>query len=191
LKIQRKMKEYLLKTERLGLRKWMKSDFKPFAKMNADPEVMKYYPYLLTEAQSNTFAERIIQQYEKYGYCVYAADLLDEDRFIGYTGFMKPSFESYFTPCVEIGWRLDSSVWNLGLATEGALACLNYGFENLGFEKIYSFTSVLNLPSERIMQKIGLQKIDEFEHPRLKEGDRLKRHVLYCAEKSEREPKNK
>lgn len=180
---------YLIQTKRLGLRTWKESDLEPFAKINACPQVMRYYPNPLSSEATQQFMARIMQQYQDYGFCVYAVDLLETEQFIGYIGFMRPNFESYFTPCVEIGWRLDASVWNRGLATEGALACLDYGFNQLGFEEIYSFTAVVNTPSERVMQKIGLQKIDSFEHPLLPQGHTLRQHVLYKTTKSANQPK--
>lgn len=182
---------YIIKTPRLGLRTWKEQDLLPFAQLTSNKEVMQYYPNLLTLEQTKGFITRIQQQYEDFGFSVYAVDKLDTGQFIGYIGFMRPSFESDFTPCVEIGWRLDNAFWNQGLATEGALACLDYGFNNLGFDEIFSFTSVLNNPSERVMQKIGLKKIGEFEHPMLAEGHKLRRHVLYKTIKSLIEPNSK
>ncbi|WMX13317.1 GNAT family N-acetyltransferase [Aureispira sp. CCB-E] len=178
------MSKYLLETPRLGLRTWQESDLEPFAKINADSQAMQFYPNTLDKAATQKMLARIQQQYADYGFSVYAVDLLKDKRFIGYIGFMRPSFESYFTPCVEIGWRLDPSVWNQGLATEGALACLEYGFGTLGFQEIYSFTAEINKPSERVMQKIGLKKVDTFLHPLLEKDSPLALHVLYKANQS-------
>ena len=69
--------------------------------------------------------------------------------------------------------------WNKGYATEGARRCLKFGFENLNLTEVYSFASCLNLKSERIMQKIGMNKVGEFEHPVIKKGNKLRLHVLY------------
>lgn len=174
---------YLIKTSRLGLRTWKRCDLKPFAKINGDPMVMRCYPNVLTREQSDNFVKRIIKQYQDYGFSVYAVDHLANQQFIGYIGFMRPKFESDFTPCIEIGWRLDANYWNKGLATEGALACLDYGFKVLDFKEIYSFTATTNKPSERVMQKIGLKKIGTFEHPLLEKESPLRTHLLYKTEK--------
>ncbi|BDS11989.1 GNAT family N-acetyltransferase [Aureispira anguillae] len=185
-------KHYLIQTERLGLRTWKESDLAPFAQINASSEVMRYYPNTLSKEATQKFMDRIIQQYQDYGFSVYAVDLLATNQFIGYIGFMRPTFKSNFTPCVEIGWRLDHRVWNQGLATEGALACLEYGFKTLQLDKIYSFTATINSPSERIMQKIGMRKIDEFDHPLLAPDSPLRRHVLYLiTNQSLDQPKTK
>jgi ribosomal-protein-alanine N-acetyltransferase len=174
---------YIIKTARLGFRAWKENDLEAFAKINADKEVMHYFPNVLTKEQTKGFIARLSDHHQKHGFCFYAVDLLETKQLIGFIGFTRTNFESFFTPCVEIGWRLDAKVWNKGLATEGALACLDYGFNTLNFEAIYSFTPKLNLPSERIMQKIGMQKVGEFEHPLLEDEDVLKSHLLYKIEK--------
>jgi RimJ/RimL family protein N-acetyltransferase len=43
---------YLLRTDRLGLRRWNASDVEVFARMNADPTVMEYFPRPWTAAES-------------------------------------------------------------------------------------------------------------------------------------------
>lgn len=166
-------------TKRLGLRRWTEADFAPFCAMNQNAAVMAFYPKLLSGEETVQLLARIETHFSEYGYGLYAVDVLETGKFIGYTGFMHPTFAGWFTPCVEIGWRLDTSAWNRGYATEGAQACLDYGFTHLGFDAVYSFTPVLNHASERVMQKLGMSRIGEFEHPMLPMGDRLSRHVLY------------
>ena len=94
-----------------------------------------------------------------------------------------PSFEAPFTPCVEIGWRLAAHFWNQGLATEGAAAVLRFAHLTLGIGEVVSFTSVHNLPSRRVMEKIGMTRDIEgdFDHPRIPKEHPLCRHVLYRA----------
>lgn len=91
------------------------------------------------------------------------------------------NFNAPFTPAVEIGWRLDYNYWGQGYAVEGAKAVLRYGFETLHLPKIVSFTTVTNIRSRRVMEKIGLthHPEDDFDHPLLKGDHPLKRHVLY------------
>lgn len=104
---------------------------------------------------------------------------LPTGSFIGFVGLCRPGFEAFFTPCVEIGWRLRREAWGFGYATEGAGACLAYGFRELGLDRIYAFTAVDNARSERVMQKIGMGKLGAFDHPKLEEGHWLRRHVVY------------
>jgi [ribosomal protein S5]-alanine N-acetyltransferase len=179
------MNKYIIKTQRLGLRKWTDKDLLPFVEMNQDAKVMEFFPTTLTDEESYHLVNKIDVHFNTYGYGLYATDKLETGDFIGFIGFSHPGFEietglkPVSNPCIEIGWRIKSNEWNKGYATEGAIACLDYGFKTLNFDMVYSFTSVLNLKSEKIMTKIGMEKIGEFNHPGIENGHRLKRHVIY------------
>ncbi len=175
---------YILQTKRLALRKWIDEDFIPFGAMNKDADVMKYFPSTLTDDETASTIKRIEAHFDKHGFGLFAIEKLPTREFIGYTGFMIPSFECFFTPCVEIGWRIKKAEWNKGYAAEAAEACLQYGFKILQFEKIYSFTSLINKASEKVMQKIGMIKEGEFNHPDISVDNSLCRHLLYKIETS-------
>jgi [ribosomal protein S5]-alanine N-acetyltransferase len=162
-----KMKTYFFESDRLGFRNWIESDIEPFVAMNQDQRVMEFFPALLTRAETLLMVERIKGGIDKNGFGFFAVDLLENDAFIGFIGINYPRFESYFTPCIEIGWRLDPHFWHRGLATEGAKACLNFAFNSLNISKIYAFTPLQNKPSEKVMQRIDMTKEGEFEHPML------------------------
>lgn len=166
-------------TNRLILREWHDEDLPPYSRMNSDPAVMEYFPSILTEAESLAHINKIRKQFTATEFGLYAAELKATGEFIGFIGFSVPAFESFFTPCVEIGWRLAKSYWGRGLATEGARACLHFGFTQLGFSEIYSWTPSLNLRSSRVMQKTGMQFVQVFEHPLIAQGHPLREHVLY------------
>ncbi|HEX4003247.1 MAG TPA: GNAT family N-acetyltransferase [Candidatus Acidoferrales bacterium] len=171
----------MLETARLVLRRWRDSDREPFAALNSDPRVRRFFPSLLSRAESDTLVDWIEAHFEKQGFGLFAAELRQEGRFIGFVGLAVPDFDAPFTPCVEIGWRLAAEYWNRGLATEGARAVVTYGFDSLRLNEIVSFTTVANAPSRRVMEKIGMTRSpdDDFDHPKLPEGHPLRRHVLY------------
>ncbi len=166
-------------TERLVFRDWEDRDFEPFAVMNADPDVMRYFPAPLNMEQSQDFLRLIQAEIRDKGYGLWPVELKQGGVFIGYIGLHDSTFESSFTPCIEIGWRLLKEHWHLGFATEGARGVLDYAKRTLGFKEIYSFTTLNNHSSESVMQKIGMGKVGEFIHPRLPEGHELAPHVLY------------
>src|SRR3990172_8013062 len=112
----------IIATERLVLRCWKPEDREPFADLNADPRVMEFQPDILTRERSDRFADHIEEHYRQHRFTLYAAELRMERRFIGFIGIHVPNFVAAFTPCVEIGWRLEADVWNRGLASEGGLA---------------------------------------------------------------------
>ena len=170
---------YIITTPRMGMRRWTAADIGPFSAMNQDAEVMKYFPATLTPQESKVAMQRIMAHFDSFNYGLFVVETLADGKFIGFTGFNRPAFNSFFTPCVEIGWRFIREVWGRGLATEAAKACLDYGFNNFKFEKVYSFTATPNHPSERVMQKIGMAKIGEFDHPKIAADHPLCKHVLY------------
>ena len=175
--------DYIISTERLGLRRWQQSDLDPFAKMNSDEAVMKYFPAILNRNESIAMIQRIGDHFEKHRFGLYVVEEKKSGSFIGFTGFSIPSFEIFFTPCIEIGWRYQKEYWGKGFATEAAQACLQYGFNTLGFQQIFSFTAVLNLPSENLMRRIGMIKAGEFDHPKIDITNSICRHVLYRIDK--------
>jgi RimJ/RimL family protein N-acetyltransferase len=101
--------------------------------------------------------------------------------FAGFIGLSVPKFTTNFTPCVEIGWRLAAEHWGRGYATEGARACLSFGFDQLSQREIFSFTVSQNVRSRRVMEKLGMthNPADDFAHPSLPAGHPRQRHVLY------------
>jgi RimJ/RimL family protein N-acetyltransferase len=162
------------------LRDWREDDLESFAALNADPRVMEYYPSMLTREESDGFVRgRILPQFELRGYSLWAVEVQGITPFAGYVGLLEHTFEAPFTPCVEIGWRLAYPYWGHGYATEGARVALGYGFGAAGLDEIVSFTALTNSRSIAVMERIGMTKQYEFEHPRLPDGHRLRRHVLY------------
>jgi len=166
-------------TMRLLIRDWKENDIRPFAEMNSSPLVMRYFLKALTEKESLEFYHRIQNEFNQYGYGLYAIEKKEDGEFIGYTGFHNITFDVDFAPGVEIGWRIRNKDWNQGYATEAAKACLWYAKENLPFNIVWSFTSLLNKSSERVMQKIGMEKVKEFSHPLVPENHALRQHILY------------
>ena len=166
-------------SERLIFRDWKEEDLSEFRKMNADPIVMEYFPSTLTHSETDAFYVRIKENMQRVGYGLYAVEVKETGAFIGFIGFHQANLNLGFDPFVEIGWRLKKEAWGMGYAQEGAKRCLAYGFENLGFTEVYSFTSTLNARSERVMRSIGMTKQMTFDHPRIDKKDVLCEHVLY------------
>ena len=167
-----------IETDRLILRSWKEEDLPLFAKMNKDARVMRYFPSILTAEQTESFYNRIQSEFKRNEWGLYAVELKSNGTFIGYVGLHEIGFDADFTPGVEIGWRLDADYHNQGLATEAAKEVLKLA-KKKGQQRLYSFTAKQNSPSERVMQKIGMKKVGEFEHPNLSSDSPLWTHVLY------------
>jgi len=170
-----------LKTERLVLRRWREADREAFRAMNGDPRVMEFMPKALTTAESDAMMERMERHFERHGFGLFAAEVRGSGELAGFVGLSVPGFEAPFMPAVEIGWRLAAEYWGRGLATEGAREALRWGFEELGLDEVVSFTAEGNARSRRVMELLGMthDATDDFEHPGLAEGHRLRRQVLY------------
>ena len=153
--------------------------------MNCDPRVMEFFPACLSREESDALADRIEAHFDRHGFGLYAAERSETGRFLGFIGLAVPAFEAHFTPCVEIGWRLEADCWGQGLATEGARAVMAYAFDSLGIPELVSLTVPANTRSRRVMEKIGMtySGTDDFDHPNLPEGHPLRRHVLYRAKR--------
>lgn len=170
---------YLFQSNRIGFRNWLESDIDHMAAISADEEVMRYFPAVATYEQTAAFIARMQDELAEKGYCYFAVDELSTNTFIGFIGLSWRTFEAEFTPCVDIGWRLSPATWNKGFATEGAIRCLDYAFDTLKLDKVYSTAPKINTPSERVMQKAGMVKSGEFEHILLMDYPQLKQCVLY------------
>jgi len=170
-----------LRSARLLLRRWTPRDRPVFAEINADPVVMEYYPSTLTRLQSDAFVERVEEHFESDGFGLWAVEIASTAAFIGYVGLWSATFDAHFTPAVEIGWRLRSDVWGHGYATEAARLALADGFGRIGLDETVSFTAAINQPSQRVMEKLGMQResADDFDHPAVTAQSPLRPHVLY------------
>jgi RimJ/RimL family protein N-acetyltransferase len=169
-----------LTTQRLLLREWREEDLAPFAALNADPEVMRYFPAPLTRGQSDDLARFAQGLIAVHGWGLWAVEVRDGAPFIGFVGLNRPRFEAHFTPAIEVGWRLDRTYWGQGYATEAAAAALTFAFAELECPEVVSFTSLLNEPSMRVMRRLGMSHDadDDFDHPAVPDGP-LRRHALY------------
>jgi len=176
-------KSYIFKSERLGFRNWVASDKSKMIEINSDPKVMEFFPSIPTSQQTEDFIKRMQKQFLEKGFCYFAVDKLSDNKLIGFIGVSEQTFESEFTPCVDIGWRLSQKEWGKGFATEGAKKCLDFVFNDIGLQKIKSICPVINDKSERVMTKLGMTKKMTFNHPLLTDYKPLEKCVLYEIEK--------
>lgn len=168
-------------TPRLILRQWQDSDFGPFAAMNADQQVMEFFPSVLTREKSDEMAIRCRDLITERGWGIWAVELRETGEFIGFVGLHTPGYDLPFTPCIEIGWRLRADTWGQGYCTEAARAALDAGFNQLGLNEIVAFTALPNVRSQAVMKKLGMacDPKENFMHPALEEGHGLREHCLY------------
>jgi RimJ/RimL family protein N-acetyltransferase len=170
-----------LSGDRVRLRRWRDEDRESFAAMNADSQVMAFFPKPLSRAESDALVDRIEAHFGRHGFGLWAIEVPGVAPFIGFTGLSTAAFEAPFTPCVEVGWRLAVEHWGQGYACEAARLALDHGFDSVGLSEIVSFTAATNRRSRAVMERLGMARdpADDFDHPSLPEGHALRRHVLY------------
>lgn len=174
----------ILETDRLYLRQWQTADLLPFQEMNRDPEVMRYFPSTLDAEQSDELANKFRLVIKRKGWGFWALEHKGTGKFIGFCGLYDQSDKFSFSPCTEIGWRLDPGFWSQGYAFEAAEKALQFGFQNLDLQQIVAFTSIYNQRSERLMQRLQMVKQRTFRHPHIPQDNVLSEHVLYALQRS-------
>ena len=180
------MEAQQLTTERLLMRQWVESDLEPFAALNADPDVMEFFPAPLTRAESDALVERARAELDRQGYGLWALQVRATGEFIGFTGLAWQTFPAHFTPALEVGWRLARAAWGHGYASEAAAAAVARGFDASDVDEIVSMTARANVRSRRVMERLGMARdpADDFLHPRVPDTSPLKAHVLYRMARS-------
>lgn len=149
----------------------------------------EHFPGVLTRAESDRSVDAIEAHFDRHGFGFWAVEA-DGMGFVGFVGLKVPDFEAPFTPAVEIGWRLAHAAWGRGYATEGARGAIDHAFGTLGLDEIVSFAVPANRRSIRVMERLAMTHDpgDDFDHPGLPTGHRLRRHVLYRLPRIRRAP---
>lgn len=168
-----------LRGPRVILRAWRPLDRDAFAAMNADPRVMEFFPRRLTRQDSDAFADRIEAHFARTGFGLWAVEIPGLAEFAGFTGLAPAHPGVPCAPAIEVGWRLAPLAWGRGYASEGGRLALAHAFDALGLKEVVSFTAVLNKPSQRVMQRLGMIFSGTFEHPAVPDGHPIRPHVLY------------
>ncbi len=171
----------VITTERLILRTWRPEDIEPYWQINQDPVVMEYLLGPASRESVENFFVRAQTEFDRYRFCRFAAEEKKSGALIGFVGLSHVSFDAHFVPAVDIGWRLGAQYWGKGYATEAARAVIQYGFDVIALPEIVAFTVAPNLRSQRVMQKLGMERdvAGDFMHPRVPKDHELALHWLY------------
>jgi RimJ/RimL family protein N-acetyltransferase len=171
----------ILKTPRILLRPWRREDYAPYAALNADPEVRRYWPSTLTREESDEQADHLRRHIEQHDFGFWAAEAPGVAPFVGFIGIKPVEPDLPFAPAIEIGWRLAREYWGRGYATEGARAVLADGFQRLGLREIVAYAVAENMASRRVMERVGMTRnpAEDFEATHRDPGEPHRFHVVY------------
>lgn len=161
------------------LRQWKDSDLEPFAQMNSDSEVMRYFLAPMTRSETQDAVVRMRAALDQRGWGIWAVEM--DGEFAGMVGLNVPQWHLPFSPCTEVLWRLRKEFWGHGIAYAAASQAIEHGFSKVGLHEIVAFTTPPNLRSIRLMERLRFERDLEgdFDHPVVPEGHPLRRHVLY------------
>jgi RimJ/RimL family protein N-acetyltransferase len=173
-----------VRTARLVMRRWRDADRGPYAAMNADPEVMRYFPATMDAATSDASIDRFQERFDQQGFGLWALEVASTAEFIGFTGLNPMPDGVPGAGGMEVGWRLASYAWHRGYATEAAVAAVDVGFNGVGLDRIWSMTAVLNQPSQAVMRRLGMTPFARFDHPAIEARHPLRPHVAYRLQRA-------
>lgn len=175
---------FSLTTPRLHLRELVSEDFDSLFAILSDPETMRFYPSPYSADGVKDWLDRNLQRYRDWGHSLWAVELRQTGEFVGQCGITYQSINNQSLP--EIGYQFNRQFWGNGYATEAAWACLEYGFEQLEFDEIFIHTYVKNIPSQKVAERLGMNKLNVFDKDLTSfEPGLVWPHVVYSMTKSE------
>jgi RimJ/RimL family protein N-acetyltransferase len=152
-----------LETARLRLRPWGPDDLETLVAWNQNPELMRHMGKLsFTREETETVFTRFADHWAAHGFGVWAAEDKESGALVGRVGI---AYHRSWPHDPEIGWLIDVPWQGKGLATEAGRACVDYAFGELGFGRVVSICTAENVPSRRVMEKLGFAPWREVDEP--------------------------
>lgn len=167
----------VFETERLVVRPWVLDDRAAYAEIVGDPAARLYFPSTLTRVEVDALAEDANRNIAEHGYGQAAVSRKADGVLVGMAMFQPVEPGIY-----EVGWQLGTAFMGFGYATEAATGWIRHAWQTMPHvAEIVAFTALINEPSERVMRRLemAISPADEFDHPRLPAGHRLRRHLVY------------
>lgn len=152
-------------TARLILREIVSTDVDALFELDSDPEVHRYLGNnpVTDKSQIVAIIQNIRRQYEENGIGRWAIVSKETGNLLGWTGLkLVREQTNNHIDFYDLGYRLIRKYWGQGIATESAIASLNYGFDTLRIPTIYGIADINNKGSNRILTKLGFQWVETF-----------------------------
>ena len=153
-----------IETERLGLREYTPDDFDRLYEIMSDPETMQHYPAPFDAERTKGWIAWNLDNYEKYGFGLWAVVLKETGEFIGDCGITLQNIDGEMLP--EIGYHIHRKHWRKGYAGEAARAVRDWAFQNTEYNVLYSYMKYTNEGSWRTAMAIGMKKVKEYPDPK-------------------------
>ena len=150
----------VIKTENLLLREFTHEDFPALFEIFSDPETMRHYPKPFDENHIKDWIEWNLQNYEEYGFGLWAVVLRETDEFIGDCGLTIQNIDGESLP--EIGYHIHKNHWRKGFGSEAASEVRDWAFMNTEYDCLYSYMKYTNIGSYSTAVAIGMKKVKEY-----------------------------
>ena len=154
----------MIETERLRLREYTPDDFDALYEILSDPETMQHYPAPFDEKKTRNWIRWNLDNYEKYGFGLWAVELKETGEFIGDCGITIQNIDGEMLP--EIGYHIHKKYWRRGFAKEAARAVRDWVFRNTGYDVVYSYMKYTNIGSYSTAVANGMKKVKEYPDPK-------------------------
>ena len=151
---------YILRTARLGLRRYVASDAVALLDVFSDEYAARFYPAMNDPLRIGKWIAWNLKNYDQYGFGLWAVERLSDGRFIGDAGLTMQTIEG--VPRHEIGYHIHRDDRGLGYATEAARACLDFAFEQVGAGVVCSVVHPENAASAKVAERVHAS-MREFE----------------------------
>lgn len=150
----------VIETERLILREYTLNDFNALFEIVSDLETMQHYPAPFDEQRTKEWIVWNLENYEKFGFGLWAVVLKENGKFIGDCGITIQNIDNEMLP--EIGYHIHKKYWQRGYAKEAARAVRDWVFHNTQYNTIYSYMKYTNAGSYATAIAIGMKKVKEY-----------------------------
>lgn len=167
----------ILETERLILREYTMEDFEGLYAILSDPVTMSHYPRPYDEKGTLRWLNWSLDNYEKYGFGLWAIELKETGQFMGDCGITMQNIDGETLP--EIGYHIHRDYWRQGYGKEAARAVRDWFFTHTDFDTVYSYMTCSNTASYSTAASAGMKRVKEYDDP--EEG----RHYVYAMTRGE------
>lgn len=136
------------------------SDLSALSKILQDPEVMYAYEHAFDDVEVQDWLNRQLARYKEDGFGLWAVILKSTDEMIGQCGLTMQKYNNI--QVLEVGYLFQKEFWHKGFASEAAIACKEYAFENLNADEVYSIIRDTNIASQNVAGRNGMTLKDRF-----------------------------
>lgn len=170
----------VIETERLVLRELTEADFEAAREILGDARVMYAWEHGFSDAETRAWIAENIARYRRDGFSYLAAVERAGGALAGFIGPLVETVDGERR--MGVGYILGKNFWGRGYATEGAAACVDYAFDQLGADEVIAEIRPENSASRRVAERLGMTARESFV--KIYKGKEMP-HLIYTVTKDE------